>query len=109
MSILEDEFKAINHASRIIPFRRFANKAFHKRTNRLYAAGKAKIASSFELKILRVILDKSGHMNGPSTVGWDPGKPGAIGYSSPENRSHADCRAIPRAVPICAQVPPSAR
>jgi hypothetical protein len=27
-----------------------------------------------------------------------------LAYSSPENRSHADCRVIPRAVPMRAQV-----
>ena len=30
-------------------------------------------------------------------------------YSSPENRSHADCRAIPRAAPIRAQLTPRPR
>src|SRR5216683_5273663 len=40
--------------------------------------------------------------------GHRPGGRGTGNYSSPENRSHADCRVIPKDVPMAAHVAPSA-
>lgn len=51
--------------------------------------------------------------HGEPTSTWVPpvrgDPPTSWGYSSPENRSHADWRVIPSASPICAQVTPSDR